>query len=334
MPLLLSEIQYFVRPMDYYMDRLEYSSGSGDPVKNTADFTLIVTQFGQPVDNTKVTMIDSPNQSGQTVLPIGAVSPTVSTKATDANGQVTFTFTVNNPLPMVRSYETDPCPDYLATLKAKLHGKFTPFRRKYRPSTTSTDDATVTTLPIDGNLYNFYYCVGEQCTLPEDGFYLYKGLISILAFSTPSYEAPYTWVDHVKPIFEQSHRLHYIMRTILDMSNYTEVVLPHNIELLKKVFLKPPSDPNYMPTTRDLSPTKRQMILTWLDDPLYSSLETKQSTNDEPICDTSVLPPSRKKSSRSVNAPRCLLKNIPFNTDPQTQDQYFQKVFGSDPQYS
>jgi len=332
--LLLSEIEYFVRPMDYYMDRLEYSSGSGDPVKSTADFTLIVTRFGQPVDNTKVTMIDSPNQSGQTVLPTGAVSPTVSTKATDTNGQVTFTFTVNNPMPMIRSYETDPCPDYLATLKAKLQGKFTPFRRKYRPSTTSTDDATVTTLPIDGNLYNFYYCVGEQCTLPEDGFYLYKGLISILAFSTPSYEAPYTWVDHVKPIFEQSHRLHYIMRTILDMSNYTEVVLPHNIELLKKVFLKPTSDPNYMPTTRDLSPTKRQMILTWLDDPLYSSLETKQSTNDEPICDTSILPPSRKKSSPSVNAPRCLLENIPFNTDPQTQDQHFQKVFGSDPTFA
>ena len=85
------------------------------------------------------------------------------------------------------------------------------------------------------------------------------------------------------------------MRTILDMSNYTEVILPHNIELLKKVFLKPTSDPNYMPTTRDLSPTKRQMILTWLDDPLYSSLESEQSIDEAPICDTSSLPPNRKK---------------------------------------
>ena len=115
--LLLSEIECFVRPMDYYMDRLEYSSGSEDPAISTSDFTLIVTRFGQPVSNTKVTMIDSPNQSDQTVLPTGAVSPTVSTKTTEDNGQVTFTFAVNNPIPMV-IYENDPCPDYLETQKA------------------------------------------------------------------------------------------------------------------------------------------------------------------------------------------------------------------------
>ncbi|XP_065908873.1 uncharacterized protein [Dysidea avara] len=333
--LLLSEMEYFVRPMDYYMDRLEYSSGSENNAISTSDFTLIVTRFGQPVSNAKVTMIDSPNQQGQIVLPTGAVLPTVSTKTTEDNGKVTFTFAVNNPIPMVRSYENDPCPDHIETQKAELLGKFTPFRRKYHPTAPSTEDVPITVLPIDGQLYNFYYCVGEECTLPEDDYYIFKGLISILAFSTPAYEAPYTWVDHVKPIFEQLHRLHYIMRTILDMSNYTEVILPHNIGLLKKVLLKPTSDPNYMPTTRDLSPTKRQMILTWLDDPLYSSVESKQSIDEAPICDTSSLPPNRKKKgSSSVNAPRCLLKNIPFNTDPQKQDEHFQKAFGSDPTYA
>ena len=55
------------------MDRLEYSSGSGDPAKSTSDFTLLVTRFGQPVSNTQVTVIDSPNQSGQTSLPTGGV---------------------------------------------------------------------------------------------------------------------------------------------------------------------------------------------------------------------------------------------------------------------
>ena len=328
--LLLLEMEYFVRPMDYYMDRLEYSSGSADPAKSTSNFTLLVTRFGQPVSNTQVTMMDSPNQSGQTSLPIGGVSPTVSTKATDTSGKVTFTFAVNSPIPLVRSYIFDPCPDYLKTGMANQQSKFNVFRRNYDPNVLSTDNP-VTTLPIDGQLYSFYYCVGKQCTLPENEFYLFKSLIAILAFSTIKYTPPYTWMDHIKPIFEQSYRLHYIMRTILDMSNYTEVVLPHNIELLKKVFLKPTSDPNYMPTTRDLSTTKRQMILTWLDDPLYSSLVGDECTEEAPICDTSTLPPGRKKKINSlVNAPRCILKNIPFNSDLQKQDKLFLQVFGSD----
>ena len=210
------------------------------------------------------------------------MSPTVSTKATDANGQVTFTFAVNSLIPLVRSYIFDPYPNNLKTEMDNQQGKFNIFRGKCVPNVLSTDNP-VTTLPIDGQLYSFYYCVGKQCTLPENEFYLYKSLIAILAFSTIKYDPPYTWVDHIKPIFEQSHRLHYIMRTILDMSNYTEVVLPHNIGLLKKVLLKPTSDPNYMPTTRDLSPTKRQMILTWLDDPLYNSLIGKENTKEVPI---------------------------------------------------
>ena len=67
--LLLLEMEYFVHPVDYYMDQLEYSSGSGDPVKSSSVYTLLVTRFGQPVSNTQVTMIDSPNQSGQTSIP-------------------------------------------------------------------------------------------------------------------------------------------------------------------------------------------------------------------------------------------------------------------------
>ena len=331
--LLLLEMEYFVRPMDYYMDRLEYSNGSEDLAKNTSNFTLLVTKFGWPASNTKVMMIDSPNQTGQTLLPVGGVSPIVSTKTTDANGQVTFTFAVNSPIPMVRSYNFDPCPDYLKTQEANHRGKFHPMRRKYQPGAPSTDNPVIS-LPIDGQLYSFYYCVGEQCTLPKDDFYLYKGLIAILAFSTVTYKPPYTWVDHIKPIFEQSYRIHYIMRTVFDMRNYSEIVLPHNIELLKKVFLKTITDPNYMPTSRDLSPTKRRMILSWLDNPLYSFPLNEKSTDEMPICDAFSLPPSRKKKgSLSVNAPRCLLKNIPFNSDQQKQDELFLKVFGSDPNF-
>ena len=328
--LLLSEADYFIRPMDYYMDRLEYCSGTVEcTVKSTSDFTLLVTQFGRPVSNTNVAVMHSYNQAGQPVLPHAAVAPTEPTKATDSKGKVTFTFAVNQPIPETRLYVSNPCSDYIETQKLRKLGKFTPLRRKIQPELfDKADIKSEHSVTIDGNLYNFYYCVGEECSLPDDGgFFLYKALISILAFSTVTYEAPYTWVDHVEPIFKQAHHLHYIMRTILDLSNYTEVTLPHNIELLKVVFQKPTCDPNYMPTTRDLSPTKKQMILTWLDDPLYSKLKKKKCSDDAPVCNTSSLPPKMRRPDIShFRPPRCLLKNIPFNTDPETQDSFFRTV--------
>ena len=257
--LLLSELDYFIRPMDYYQDQLEYSSGNEEhPVKSSSDFTLLVTQFGQPVSDINVTVIHSYNQAGQPVLPHGAVTPIDATKVTDSNGQVTFTFAVNQPIPENRSYLYEPCSDNVED------DIFTPLRRAIDPKAFSTTDVKgAYNEPIDGQMYNFYYCVGEQCMLPNDnGFFMFKAVISILAFSTVIYEQPCTWVDHVQPVFRQMHHVYYIMRTVLDMSNYTEVTSQHNIELLKMVLSKLTSDPNYMPTTRDLSPIKMRMIAT------------------------------------------------------------------------
>jgi len=325
--LLLLELEYFVRPMDYYIDRLEYSNDNeGYPIKNTSDITLFVTQFGQPVSNTNVTLIHSYNQAGQPVLPHAAVSPTDSTKTTDNNGHVTFTLVVNKPIPEARYYVYDTCSDYA---KVRESGKPPVVRREINSELFSrTNIKSEYSLPIDGQLYNFYYCVGKECTLPNDGgFFLFKALISVLAFSTVTYKEPYTWVDHVQPIFRQVHNLHYIMRTILDLSNFTEVTLPHNIELLKKVLNKKINDPNFMPTTRDLSPTKRKMILAWLDNPRYSKLQKKPDSSNESICNTSsLLPKMRRPNFSHFCPPRCLLKNIPFDTDPETQDSYFHKI--------
>ena len=110
-------------------------------------------------------------------------------------------------------------------------------------------------LPIDGQLYNFY-CLGTECAVPDDGgLFLYKAVLSFLAFSTVTYTTPYTWEVHVRPIFEQFYHLHYIMRTILDLNNFTEVTRFHNIQLLRMSLSLDFLNPNYMPVTRDLSPT-------------------------------------------------------------------------------
>ena len=327
---LLSEIDYFVRPMDYYQDRLEYLSGMEEhPVKSSSNFTLLVTRLGQPVSNVNITVIHSYNQAGQPVLPHGAVAPIDATKPTDSNGHVTFTFTVNQPIPKNRSYLFDACFDYKQAQKANMHGKIILLRRAVdQEFFNMVNIKSKYNLTINSNLYNFYYCVGESCTLPYDGgFFLCKALISILAFSTETYKKPYTWVDHVEPIFKQVYHLNHIMRTILNMSNYTDVTLPHNIELLKMALLKPTSDPNYMPTTRDLSPTNKWMIMAWLEDPIYSRDQKMQYYGSSPVCNTLPLSPKMRRQNFShFHPPRCLLNNIPFNTHPSAQDSYFHKI--------
>jgi len=45
--------------------------------------------------------------------------------------------------------------------------------------------------------------------------------------------------------------------------------------ILKNVFSAPVTDPNYMPVTRDLSEAKRNMLLKWLDHPVYMNLNSK-----------------------------------------------------------
>jgi hypothetical protein len=52
------------------------------------------------------------------------------------------------------------------------------------------------------------------------------------------------------------------MRGLIDLSNYQAVV--DNKDAIATVFRLPVSDPHYMPVTRNLSPAKRQMLLSWL----------------------------------------------------------------------
>ena len=99
--------------------------------------------------------------------------------------------------------------------------------------------------------------------------YVFQDIQTVyLVHSDVSYTRPYTWVNDVGLIFTQYARLTPTMRTILDLSNYQDVTKPHNLNLLRKNLILDFHDPAYMPTTRDLSPVKRAMILEWLNNPL------------------------------------------------------------------
>ena len=316
----LKESLYYIRPMGYYLDRLQYS------MKDSSDMTLHVTRYGKPVESATVKVGVPPVL---TVLPRDGITAVQGTKQTDSNGLVTFTFQVTSSIPFPRRYITSQCAQESTTNSEILSGKDVRNHNKQDIKSAEADSNGRHTLPIDGQVYNFYFCVDVPGNCEPPDSLLSNVLLTFLAFSTTDYTRPYNWVDHVQPIFEQVHHLHYIMRTILDLSNFTEVTSYHNRELLRISFEKEITDPNYMPVTRDLSPTKRLMILEWLKNPRYDATSSSPPGQPaDPICQTPPSPTRLKPTPLPFNPPpRCLLKNIPFNVDPEKEDPYFREIF-------
>ena len=332
--LLLSETKIFVRPMGYYMARLENSSQSIHPnesfINDNHEFTLLVTKYGQPFNNTKVTVINSYNQFGDEKhmqLPINGVIWDEKTKTTNGTGQVTFKFTLNKAIPLKRQYSKNPNCVSKSVVKSianpnSLNNSICynplPLQDPFKLSIAS-NMCTSYELPIDGQVYNFYYCKGTKCKLPKHNpSFLYKALLSILAFSDVNCisNCRPNWVDHVKDYFEQQHHLVYAMRSIMDLGNYTEVTLPHNLELLKYVLSKISKedfdmDPNYMPTTRNLSPAKRNVILKWLHNPCFNST----------VCNIT----ETVGNTQMPDFKRCKV-DIRYESDPQDDDEYLQRI--------
>ena len=349
--LVLKEMEFFIRPMGYYMARLENSSQLMHPkesfITDNHEFTLLVTKHGQPVDNREVTIIDSYNQFGNEThmqLPLEAVKCDKSTKATNETGHVTFKFTLEKTIPNNRYYSIKPnCTSKAVVIDIDNTSASTNIcSNSYdqqvcnvlfydedkcnfkSPATTST----YYKLPIDGQVYNFYYCIGNKCDLPKNDphllhkAFLYKALLSILAFSDVNYTSNNSscspnWVDDVKDYFEQQHHLVYAMRSIMDLGNYTEVTLSYNLEKLKYVLSKSSKedfdmDPNYMPTTRNLSPAKRNVILKWLDNPCFNST----------VC-------TINETGGNTQMPdffkRCKV-DIGYKSDPQDYDEHLQRI--------
>ena len=92
--------------------------------------------------------------------------------------------------------------------------------------------------------------------------------ISVLLWSGFTPGNPVTWND-LQPIFQQYANLYPVMNRFLNLGDFNAVVA--NASLLKLAFGLDADNPNAMPVTRDLSPAKRQAILSWLDNPLPGS---------------------------------------------------------------
>lgn len=123
---------------------------------------------------------------------------------------------------------------------------------------------------IDGQLYPFFYAVKNQtssCSKMCNGsnpLMLLNSVFVLLVWDNYKRKGDEaTWLDDVYPIFKQYANLYPVMtENFVDLGNYYEV--KEHLKAINMTLRLPMSHPNHMPVTRDLSASKRQVILEWL----------------------------------------------------------------------
>lgn len=242
---VLQEIQYYVRPMEYSVYRLQKDFNENETVQ------LLVTDRGRPAQNIMLNVTTSAPGRPIPIPANGIVIVDGDSIETDGNGIAEFTFHLQDPIDYPRPYLKPLC----------------------------STNSLCTGINKDTQEYNIDFKVFNV----EETFEFEP--VYVIAFSDPSnfnYREPYTWVDHVQPIFQQYYYLYPVMMTILNLSDYSSVVLPQNINLLNYSMSLDFYDPSYMPVTRDLSPLKQKVILKWLEDPVYSLNNTNCKSVSQP----------------------------------------------------
>ena len=283
-------VQILAEESPYFIRPADYYVGrlsSGD----SSEKTFYVTHFGVPADEVEVQV----QISNDNALPANGVVPYESSKTTNSSGYVSFDFSISGTIPYPRRYTDPPC--------------------------EVEDGDTRRWLPIDGQVYYFEYtvCPSSVCQPFETTY-----APVFLAFSDVTAQPPYNWVDHIEPILSQYAQLVPIMGRILNMGSYEEVI--HYKELMILSLTRPFEDAAYMPTTRDLSPAKRQMILEWLsyDVPQYDSKGSKAPAGKPNVCIAPAVE-SFKPTSTATLYPRCET-SLSFEDHPSKLEPFFQSI--------
>ena len=115
------------------------------------------------------------------------------------------------------------------------------------------------------------------------------------------------------------------MTKILNMANYTEVRIRRKI-MTMALNITDLDNPNYMPTTRDLSIAKRNMILEWLKNPKFNEQDTPPAVED-PVCPRTA--PTNMYTSRAGTftppETRCD-QNVAFADPPELTDDVLRGI--------
>jgi hypothetical protein len=108
---------------------------------------------------------------------------------------------------------------------------------------------------VDGQVYQILYGPADRPDQPE-------GRLAVRVWDLYRAPARPTWEADVGPIFQRYANLFPAMGNVMDLGNYNHVV--RYGPMIAEKMLEPVEAPGHMPITRDLSPGKRDMILSWL----------------------------------------------------------------------
>ena len=215
-------------------DTFVYRMSPGDSV----DVQFYVTQWGQPVGDTTVSFALDPSQlqiQAGTQLPAPFTAPNVGVP--------------EDALQFNSSAQTDATGIAVLTIKATNPG--TP-----RNFNDGKDYG------IDGQVYGIRPSLSplQFGGGPVDPW----NFVRILLWSEYKAADPVTWND-IEPTMVQYANLYPVMSRFLNLGDYDSVVA--HAHLLTLAFGLDIANPNSMPVTRDLSPAKRQAILSFLANP-------------------------------------------------------------------
>ena len=289
--LMLLEASRFIRPMEYYVTRLEY--------QESFDVKLLVSGFGKPVVKEPVHLAQ---QNYDQAIPVHGVVPDSTTVYTDNNGIATFTFRVKDKLTSTRQYHDAQEPCNLTQIP--IDGQVYMFNYTMEGSCTSGAN----------NHVSYLSCSNE---------------IAILAFSYIEPPENPTWVKDIYPIFHQYDRITPVMHQMINLSNYYDVV--NNTELIKLAMQLDFNHPSYMPATRDLSPTKQKMVLKWFENPIHGESDSSMNKEVIPatlLCAQPSTIATVNLVDRYFLPPRCDINALLGADDtPGASDIYFKKIF-------
>ena len=291
--LMLRESPYYIRPMGFYNAFREF--------KESVEIPLYVSHLGNPANNIKVIVSKYVGIYLSTTPEFGVTveGSDHAIKTTNSAGLASFTYTVAKPMSTLRKYSKSPCAE---------------------------NQPQITTIPIDGQNYQFIYAV---CTTDECPKYLENDLditkISIRALSSNTATEPYSW-DDVYPIFRQYYHLYPVMSRIVNLTNYYSIIEYHNWRMINYSMSLDFNDPNFMPVTRDIPPSKQKMILKWLQNPIRKKNDLSFSPSDVddnpsqevlevPLCDHPNTTTAQSNFDNQVFPLICQHDKIPFDTN-------------------
>lgn len=256
-------------------DRFVYRMSPGD----RADIEVFATRFGAPLPDAGLSLTLDPSQlQVQTVGPFVEPSPPVGTP-TEALG---FTPT--------------------ATTDANGKATFSIVAGDPGPARLFPDGKS----SIDGQVYGLRPAFAAADM--NDGPVNQWNFVSFLLWTGYDPPATPTWTD-IQPILQLYANLYPAMLRFLDLADYDSIKA--NAEVLTLAFSLDVSDPNSMPVTRDLSPAKRQAILTWLQNPLPGPVATptdvRANVDAAPTPSPASGPPIGAKGGKAAAAARRLI---------------------------